>query len=112
MAHGPKSIEESIAQAHAAVSRASTILAKEKLETEGIVASVEEKICSGCGTCVKLCPYNAIAKTEFGVAEVNPILCKGCGVCGASCPERAITISHFTDQQIIAQTNALVGTII
>jgi len=107
MAHAPKSIEESISQAYAAVSRACTILSKGKIEAEGIVASVDEKMCTGCGTCVKLCPYGAIAKNEVGVAEVTAVLCKGCGLCAASCPERAITIPHFTDEQIISQTRAL-----
>jgi len=107
MAHAPKSIGESISQAYAAVSRACTILSKEKIEAEGIVASIDEKICTGCGTCVKLCPFGALAKNEVGVAEVTAVLCKGCGLCAASCPERAITIPHFTDEQIISQTNAL-----
>jgi len=112
MAHAPKSIEESISQAYAAVSRACTILSKEKIEAEGIVASVDEKMCTGCGTCVKLCPYGAIAKNEVGVAEVTAVLCKGCGLCAASCPERAITIPHFTDEQIISQTRALLERVI
>ena len=43
MAHAPKSIEESISQAYAAVSRACTILSKKKIEAEGIVASIDEK---------------------------------------------------------------------
>ncbi|UCG45434.1 MAG: CoB--CoM heterodisulfide reductase iron-sulfur subunit A family protein, partial [Candidatus Bathyarchaeota archaeon] len=107
MAHAPKSIEESISQAYAAVSRASTILSKEKIEAEGIVASVDEKMCSGCGTCVTLCPYSAITKNELGVAEVTAVLCKGCGLCAASCPERAIAIPHFTDEQIISQASVL-----
>ena len=106
MAHAPKSIEESISQAYAAVSRACTILSKGKIEAEGIVASVDEKLCTGCGTCVKLCPYGAIAKNEMGVAEVTAVLCKGCGLCAASCPERAINIPHFTDEQIVSQTDA------
>jgi len=112
MAHAPKSIEESISQAYAAVSRACTILSKGRIEAEGIVASVDEKICTGCGTCVKLCPYGAIAKNELGVAEVTAVLCKGCGLCAASCPERAITIPHFTDEQIISQTNAFLERVI
>jgi len=112
MAHAPKTIEESISQACAAVSRACTIISKGKIEAEGIVASVDEKICSGCGTCVKLCPYGAIAKNEVGVAEVTTVLCKGCGICAASCPERAITIHHFTDEQIISQERAFLERVI
>jgi heterodisulfide reductase subunit A len=96
LAHAPKSIEESIAQANAAVSRACTILSKDQIEAEGIIATVDEKTCSGCGTCVKLCPYTAIVKNEVGVIEVMAVLCKGCGLCGATYPGRAITIHHFT----------------
>ncbi|MFX0108958.1 MAG: CoB--CoM heterodisulfide reductase iron-sulfur subunit A family protein, partial [Candidatus Hodarchaeota archaeon] len=107
MAHAPKTIEESISQAYASVSRACTILSKGQIEAEGIVASVDEKICTGCGTCVKLCPFGAMTKNDVGVAEVTSVLCKGCGLCAASCPERAITIPHFTDDQIISQTRAL-----
>jgi heterodisulfide reductase subunit A len=111
MAHAPKSLEESISQAYAAVSRACTILSKRKIEAEGIVASVDDKTCTGCGTCVKLCPYSALAKNKVGVAEVTAVLCKGCGLCAASCPERAITIPHFTDEQIISQTRALLESV-
>ena len=60
MAHSPKYIEESIAQACAAASRASTILSKSKLEMEGIVANVNEDLCSGCRVCEHLCAYNAV----------------------------------------------------
>jgi len=41
LAHSPKFIEESISQANAAVSRACTILSKEKILAEGIVAFVK-----------------------------------------------------------------------
>jgi len=48
MAHSPKYIEESIAQACAAAARATTILSRKTLEMEGIVANVNEDLCSGC----------------------------------------------------------------
>ena len=51
MAHSPKYIDESIAQACAAVARATTILSKPTLEMEGIVANVNEDLCSGCRIC-------------------------------------------------------------
>jgi heterodisulfide reductase subunit A len=77
------------------------------MEIEGAIANVDEGLCSGCGTCVILCPYGAIEKDEAGMAKVTEALCKGCGLCGSSCPERAITIFHFTDKQIIAQGLAI-----
>jgi heterodisulfide reductase subunit A len=108
LAHSPKFFEECVAQASAAVSRAATILSKKTLESEGMVSSVDEEICSGCGTCIVICPFNAISKDENEIARVRAALCKGCGTCAASCPEKAITISAFTDEQLIAQVKAAV----
>ena len=102
-AQGPKDITDSAAMGSAAAAKAAIPLARGKVEIEPITAMVDEDLCSGCGTCVALCPYGAIEKDEMGVARVIEVLCKGCGVCGASCPERAITILHFTDEQLTAQ---------
>jgi heterodisulfide reductase subunit A len=109
MAHSPKFIEESIAQACAAAARAATVLSKKALEMEGSIASVDKDLCSGCKICESLCAYNAIEmeqNTEKPVAHVLEALCKGCGVCGSSCPTKAITLGHFTNEQILAQVKA------
>ena len=107
LAHGPKFIEESIAQAKAAASRAATILAKDTVMAEGIVASVNENICSGCGICEALCPYSAITvdKTER-VAKVNEALCKGCGTCCAACSSGAAQQRGFRRDQLSAMITA------
>ncbi|MEM3550555.1 MAG: CoB--CoM heterodisulfide reductase iron-sulfur subunit A family protein [Candidatus Bathyarchaeia archaeon] len=110
MAHSPKFIEESISQACAAASRAATILSKKALEMEGIVANVDEDLCSGCRICELLCPFGAIEmKEEDGktVAHVIEALCKGCGVCGTACPTKAIVLGHFTTEAILAQVRAV-----
>jgi len=110
MAHSPKYIEESISQACAAAARAATILSKKALEMEGIVASVDEDLCSGCRICESLCPYGAIEMMEKEgktVAHVIEALCKGCGVCGTACPTKAITLGHFTTEEILAQVRAI-----
>ena len=109
MAHSPKFIEESISQACAAAARAATILSKKELEMEGIVASVDEDLCSGCRICEYLCPYSAVEMKEKDgktVAHVIEALCKGCGVCGTACPTKAITLGHFTTEEILAQVRA------
>ncbi|MDH5634986.1 MAG: 4Fe-4S binding protein, partial [Candidatus Bathyarchaeota archaeon] len=110
MAHSPKFIDESISQACAAASRAATILSKKTLEMEGIVANVDEDLCSGCRICENLCPYNAIEMKEKErgkvAAHVIEALCKGCGVCGTACPTKAINLGHFTTQEILAQVRA------
>jgi heterodisulfide reductase subunit A len=108
-AHGPKTIGESIAQAYAAASRAGIPMALGQVRTEAITAYVDEGLCTGCGTCVKLCPYNAIRKDDQGIARVNDALCKGCGVCAASCPEKAVNMRHFSDAQVIAEATAALG---
>jgi heterodisulfide reductase subunit A len=108
LAHSPKFFEECVSQASAAVSRASTILSKKTLEAEGMVSTIDENVCTGCGTCVVICPFNAIEKDENGIARVTEVLCKGCGTCAASCPEKAASLKQFTDEQLIAQVKAAV----
>jgi heterodisulfide reductase subunit A len=102
-AHSPKEVAESVSQARGAASRAGIPMAKGRLKTAAITSVVDEAKCSGCGTCIELCAYNAITKNERGLAQVTSAVCKGCGVCGASCPERAITMSHFTNEELEAQ---------
>jgi heterodisulfide reductase subunit A len=108
-AHWPADIPESVSQAYAAASRASTIISKKIMEVEGAIAEVDKDLCIGCGICIKICPYNAITKDEDGLAEVMEAVCKGCGLCGATCPEKAIVNHHFTTQQILAQILAAGG---
>lgn len=108
-AHWPAHIPETISQAYAAASRASTIISKDVLEVEGAIAEVDEDLCVGCGICIKICPYNAISKDKNGIAHVTEASCKGCGLCGATCPENAITNHHFTTKQILAQILASGG---
>jgi heterodisulfide reductase subunit A len=67
---------------------------------------VDEHKCSGCGTCIEVCPFGAIRKNDRGFAEVVAAVCKGCGGCGATCPESAITIMNYTDEQLLAQAKA------
>lgn len=111
LAHYPKSIKDSIAQAGAAAARAGTILSRKFIETEGAISVVNEAKCIGCGTCVTVCPYNAPALEEVTVtveevtyitkkSKINPAACKGCGSCAAACPAGAITAQHFSSKEI------------
>ncbi|MCE5259955.1 MAG: FAD-dependent oxidoreductase, partial [Chloroflexi bacterium] len=117
MAHAPKFIEESIAQAGAAVARACTVLSKQELVSPGTIAHVDQVCCVACGDCVAICPYKAIDMANKEVtrrnwkncAEVNPALCKGCGACTAACRSGCITLDGFDDLQIMAQISALVA---
>ena len=107
LAHYPKSIDETIAQAQAAVSRASTILSKEAIWVGGITAVVDPDRCAVCLTCVRTCPYHVPYIGQEGYAIIDPAGCQGCGCCVSECPGKAITLKHFTDEQLIAKTDAL-----
>jgi heterodisulfide reductase subunit A len=112
LAHGPKFVDESIAQALGAVSRAATVLSKKTLEAEGIVAEIEEKLCDGCGICVPTCEYKALEvvkdkkDADKKLVEVNVGLCKGCGACVGTCPSGALTQKGYKDSQIYAMIDA------
>jgi len=111
MAHYPKSINETIAQAEAASARAATILSQEVLQVGGVVAVVEGVRCAACLTCVRVCPYSVPVINAKGEAEIDLVKCKGCGSCVAECPARAIELMHFRDRQLQAKCQALVWSI-
>ncbi|MEW6663724.1 MAG: 4Fe-4S binding protein [Thermodesulfobacteriota bacterium] len=106
-AHSPKFIDECMAQAQAAASRALTVLAQEEWKAGGLVSSVTRKRCSGCGLCEQICPYQAIALGEEHVAVVNQALCKGCGVCVSSCRSGALDLGGVSDMQTWSAIQAL-----
>jgi len=113
LAHAPKYMEEHIAQANAAASRACTVLTKEIIESEGIIPRVNIARCSACGLCELICAYKAVKVTVVDerrgtmAAQVSEALCKGCGACAAGCRSGAIDLQGFTDAQIEAAINAL-----
>ena len=107
LAHYPKSIDETIAQSQAAVSRAATILSKDAIWVGGVTAVVDPDKCAVCCTCVRTCPYHVPYIGKEGYAVIEPAGCHGCGCCVSECPGKAITLKHFTDQQLIAKTAAL-----
>ena len=110
IAHYPKPIDECIAQAQAAASRAITVLSKDKIVLEPIVSGfVDRDACRGCGVCVALCPYNALEieqTAEERKASFISAVCTGCGICAASCPWHALGVNTFTDAQIKSQIHA------
>ncbi len=107
LAHYPKPLEESIAQAKAAASRAMTLLSRDAIMVGGVVATVDSGKCAACLTCVRACPYDIPRVEEHSHAVIDPAQCHGCGTCVAECPGKAITLAHFTDDQLIAKIEAL-----
>lgn len=103
---GPADITEAATQAAAAASRAAIPMAKGYVQAEALTSVVDENKCSGCGTCIQVCPYGALRKNDKGLSEVIVAACKGCGCCGATCPENAITMTNYTDAQLLAEAKA------
>ncbi len=113
LAHCPKSVEESIAQAGAAAARAATILSKDEIELDAAISEVVDENCDGCAYCIDPCPYNALTLIEYmykgsikKTVERDAALCKGCGVCQATCPKKGIFIRSFRLEQLGAMVNA------
>ena len=103
-AQGVKDIPDTVAQASAAASKVIGLLAQGEVEIDPVKAYVTEERCSGCGECVLTCPYNAISlDASSGHANVNAALCKGCGTCVGACVSHAIDVSHFEDEQLMAE---------
>jgi heterodisulfide reductase subunit A len=107
LAHAPKSVDESIAQALAAAGKAAGYLAAGKVFVSGLIAEVRQAACSRCGVCLSICPFGAPALSADGSLEINPVLCKGCGLCVASCRSGAIHLKGLDDEQVMAMINQI-----
>lgn len=107
LAHAPKMLDESLAQASAAALRAVALLSKGQLESHSLVAQVREKWCAACGLCVEACPYEArVLDEEEKVARVVDVLCQGCGACSTACPNGATWVKGFSRKQILSMVEA------
>jgi heterodisulfide reductase subunit A-like polyferredoxin len=106
LGHGPKSLEESLAQARGAAARAATVLAQKQTMVGGPVAEVNEDLCVACLTCLRVCPFSVPRINEHHFAQIDPAACRGCGNCASACPQGAIQVGHFRDDQYIALLEA------
>lgn len=115
---GPKDIPETVAQASAAAAKAIILLSKKELTNNACTSKVNEKKCSGCKACSKMCPYDAISMEMVDIydhgkvirkqtARVNEALCQGCGGCTVSCRPGAIDLKGFTNKQIMAEVDTI-----
>jgi heterodisulfide reductase subunit A len=114
LAHYPKPLEESLAQARAAAARAAGILSKPHVMVGGVVAKCDPGKCAACCTCVRACPLGVprIAPNKKdpslrGHAYMEPAICQGCGICVGECPGKAIKLQFFSDEQLLAKVGAL-----
>jgi len=117
LAHSPKLVDETIAQASAAAARASAILSKDEIELEACISQVVDDNCDGCAYCVDPCPFDAVTLIEYmkdgmvkKTVESDPAKCHGCGVCMATCPKKGIRVRNFSLDQISDMVEAAMGT--
>jgi len=113
VAQGPKDIPETVSQASGAAAKVLQLFSHDEMTQEPTVAYVVEEICSGCGACVEVCPYEARALRPTGIggriAAVNAALCQNCGACLVACPNKASQIRNWTPSQILAMADAVMG---
>ena len=114
-AQGPKTLAESVASSMAAVSKSSALLLKGYIDLEPMVAKVNPELCTWCGECMEVCPFEAVQRVSIDgkeIAEVNAVLCKGEGACVPICPKQAIDIAGYTNEQIESMIDALAKEVI
>jgi heterodisulfide reductase subunit A len=108
LASSPRHLQETVVQAEAAAMRAVGLLSKSCLEAIPIVATVNPLLCTACGLCVEVCPYEA-RRLEPGMdhAEVIEVLCQGCGACVAACPNKASQQKGFEFNQVLSMLDVV-----
>ncbi len=111
-AHAPKLLTESIAQAMAAASRATTMLSQPFLTLSAVTAQVDPERCASCLICVRSCPYGVPKINEEGVSFIDDALCQGCGACAAECPAKAIELNWYEDEQLLSKIESLLEGVI
>jgi len=107
---GPKDIPDSVAQAGAAAAEAMALIDAGFIELDPYTAHVLEEHCSGCKSCIPLCPYTAVSfDQQKQKAIINEVLCKGCGTCVAACPSGSIEQNFFEDAAIFEEINGVLS---
>lgn len=107
---GPKDIPDSVAQAGAAAAQAMMLIDTGEVELEPNTAYIVEDDCSGCKSCIPLCPFHALSFNEqTSKAELNDALCKGCGTCVAACPSGSIHQHLFEDDMLFGEIDGLLA---
>ncbi|MFA6751946.1 MAG: FAD-dependent oxidoreductase [Fermentimonas sp.] len=107
---GPKNISESVNSALSAATKSFSYVSNGTLETEPIIAVINEDSCSWCGKCLEACPFDAIEKRNVNsreIAVVNSSVCKGCGMCAPVCPPDAINLIGYRNEEIISMIDVL-----
>jgi ferredoxin len=71
------------------------------VHTTNFIALIHSADCTGCGTCVNVCPVNAVSlvsaqdpeRPKRRTVQLAQNLCLGCGVCVRNCPTGALSLA-------------------
>lgn len=69
------------------------------------VRTIDESLCTGCGTCVAQCPMDVLRLVTYR-GKVRAIVrylrdCQSCALCEEECPEGAITVVPTFERRIV-----------
>ena len=106
---GPCSVEEAVAQGQGAAIQAAIHLRRQAVRrpVHAAVATVHDRLCSGCELCVRTCPYGArVMDREYRIARVIEQYCAGCGACAMVCPNGATQQRLFGSRSVMAVIDA------
>jgi NAD-dependent dihydropyrimidine dehydrogenase PreA subunit len=57
-----------------------------------VTLRLDQKKCTGCGTCLLVCPHAVLGLTNGKVEIVNRDACMECGACTKNCPFEALNV--------------------
>jgi len=58
--------------------------------------AVQAAACTGCGTCVKVCPHRVLELENKKAVLAAEDRCIECGACQLNCPESAVAVTKGT----------------
>lgn len=89
------------------------------VHTTNFIASLCHDDCTGCGTCVNVCPVNAVSlvsaqdpqRPKRRTAHLAEKHCLGCGVCVRNCPIGALFLAP-REQRTLTPVNSVYRTVL
>ncbi|MBN1105883.1 MAG: hydrogenase iron-sulfur subunit [Deltaproteobacteria bacterium] len=113
----PVSAEQAVMQGEAAAAKAAILLRQKEIVPSyfdvlpglpSFKAEVRPALCSGCGDCVAVCPFQACHlenREGVTVSVVDALKCRGCGSCMAVCHTHAIQIPEQNSYAMVEKIN-------